>query len=162
MGFSALIATVASQTATIADLEDELAELDTASLEAAVSEVDDDLVEMSQCIAAAMSSTSVIPISTSTTAEPTATYTAIPEYDQLVCKSSDTYRTFKLENVDAVACSQSCLTDEDCMYFSVNAANQCIGCSQLPSVSNMYTTNYKSYMMNSSRRQLLSEKEAIE
>lgn len=161
------------QSETIASLQEQLAAMDAGSLEATVNDVDSELVMLSACVAAAMSgepfttteptTTTVVTTVETTTVEetePPLAYVAYPESDGMVCGSDmPVPRTFKYDTGSADECSAYCEADTTCNYFSVSDA-KCIGCTEIPAVSNQHTGGYTSYAMTSRRR--LSEEQEIE
>lgn len=68
-------------------------------------------------------------------------------------------RTFKFNTGSADECSAFCDAEPTCNYFSVSDS-KCIGCTEIPAVSNTHTDGYTSFMMTSRRR--LSEEQEIE
>jgi len=162
--FDALVDHVSMQAEEIAALQEELAALDAASLEATVNDVDSELSMLSSCVASVMDGTYVAPepMSSSPSMSPTMSlYVEYSDANGMVCGSGmPVPRTFKYDITGgADECAEYCAADEGCMYFSVTD-DKCIGCTEVPTTANQHTGDYLTYMMNMRRR--LTEQGEIE
>jgi len=176
---------VSDQAMQIESLSAQMAATDVAALEDTVDEVDSAIAEMSSCIAQAFGlvdtptteapvETTALPTKTPTMMEttptptmmPTSLYSEMPDQHGYVCGSGSPPRTFKTNFRNAedptATCAQVCASDAECMYFSISGST-CIGCDEVPSVSNSHTGDYLSYEMNINiaGRRRLSEIESL-